>query len=107
MFGNRYFAPRYFADRYYPPVAIVVPPEPEQPAVAGGVRFFAPRAVRGWARVVAPAAECRITAQVVAPAILSAECRAPAALLDVPLGTVKSRIHAARTAVRPLLRIEG
>ena len=30
-----------------------------------------------------------------------------AALLDVPLGTVKSRIHAARTAVRPLLRIEG
>jgi hypothetical protein len=82
MFGNRYFAPRYFADRYYPPVAILVPPEPEQPAVAGGVRFFAPRAVRGWARVVAPAAECRITAQVVAPAILSAECRAPAALLD-------------------------
>jgi RNA polymerase sigma-70 factor (ECF subfamily) len=30
-----------------------------------------------------------------------------AALLDIPLGTVKSRIHAARTAVRPLLRIEG
>ena len=28
-----------------------------------------------------------------------------AALLDVPLGTVKSRIHAARTAVRPLLRV--
>ena len=30
-----------------------------------------------------------------------------AALLGIPLGTVKSRIHAARTAVRPLLRIEG
>ena len=30
-----------------------------------------------------------------------------ARLLDVPLGTVKSRIHAARTAVRPLLEIEG
>ncbi len=30
-----------------------------------------------------------------------------ARLLDVPLGTVKSRIHAARTAVRPLLKIEG
>lgn len=30
-----------------------------------------------------------------------------AALLDIPLGTVKSRIHAARTAVRPLLKIEG
>ena len=28
-----------------------------------------------------------------------------AALLDVPLGTVKSRIHAARTAVRPLLKV--
>jgi RNA polymerase sigma-70 factor (ECF subfamily) len=28
-----------------------------------------------------------------------------ASLLDVPLGTVKSRIHAARTAVRPLLRV--
>ena len=28
-----------------------------------------------------------------------------AALLGVPLGTVKSRIHAARTAVRPLLRV--
>lgn len=82
MFGNRYFAQRYFADRYYPPVAIVVPPEPEQPAVAGGVRFFAPRAVRGWARVVASAAECSITARAVAPAILLAECRAPAALLD-------------------------
>jgi RNA polymerase sigma-70 factor (ECF subfamily) len=30
-----------------------------------------------------------------------------AALLDIPLGTVKSRIHAARLAVRPLLTIEG
>ena len=30
-----------------------------------------------------------------------------AALLDVPLGTVKSRIHAARNAVRPLLRVTG
>lgn len=30
-----------------------------------------------------------------------------AELLGVPLGTVKSRIHAARTAVRPLLRVEG
>ena len=30
-----------------------------------------------------------------------------AALLGIPLGTVKSRIHAARTAVRPLLKIEG
>lgn len=30
-----------------------------------------------------------------------------AELLEVPLGTVKSRIHAARTAVRPLLRIDG
>ena len=30
-----------------------------------------------------------------------------AALLGVPLGTVKSRIHAARNAVRPLLKIEG
>jgi RNA polymerase sigma-70 factor, ECF subfamily len=28
-----------------------------------------------------------------------------ARLLDVPLGTVKSRIHSARTAVRPLLRV--
>jgi RNA polymerase sigma-70 factor (ECF subfamily) len=28
-----------------------------------------------------------------------------ASLLGVPLGTVKSRIHAARTAVRPLLRV--
>src|SRR3954452_1371442 len=28
-----------------------------------------------------------------------------AALLDIPLGTVKSRIHSARTAVRPLLKI--
>lgn len=28
-----------------------------------------------------------------------------ATLLDVPLGTVKSRIHAARTAVRPLLTV--
>ncbi|HCB07707.1 MAG TPA: RNA polymerase subunit sigma-24, partial [Nocardioides bacterium] len=28
-----------------------------------------------------------------------------AALLDVPLGTVKSRIHSARTAVRPLLKV--
>jgi RNA polymerase sigma-70 factor (ECF subfamily) len=28
-----------------------------------------------------------------------------ATLLDVPLGTVKSRIHAARNAVRPLLRV--
>ncbi|MEI5674168.1 MULTISPECIES: RNA polymerase sigma factor [unclassified Nocardioides] len=28
-----------------------------------------------------------------------------AALLEIPLGTVKSRIHAARTAVRPLLAI--
>ncbi|WP_244930272.1 sigma-70 family RNA polymerase sigma factor [Nocardioides sp. W7] len=28
-----------------------------------------------------------------------------AALLDIPLGTVKSRIHAARTAVRPLLAV--
>lgn len=30
-----------------------------------------------------------------------------AALLDIPLGTVKSRIHAARQAVRPLLAIEA
>jgi len=30
-----------------------------------------------------------------------------AALLDIPLGTVKSRIHAARQAVQPLLAIEG
>jgi RNA polymerase sigma-70 factor (ECF subfamily) len=30
-----------------------------------------------------------------------------AALLGVPLGTVKSRIHAARKAVRPLLEISG
>ena len=30
-----------------------------------------------------------------------------ARLLDIPLGTVKSRIHAARLAVRPLLAIEG
>lgn len=30
-----------------------------------------------------------------------------AALLEIPLGTVKSRIHAARTAVRPLLIISG
>ena len=30
-----------------------------------------------------------------------------AALLDIPLGTVKSRIHAARLAVRPLLTISG
>ena len=28
-----------------------------------------------------------------------------ATLLDVPLGTVKSRIHSARNAVRPLLRV--
>jgi RNA polymerase sigma-70 factor (ECF subfamily) len=28
-----------------------------------------------------------------------------AALLDIPLGTVKSRIHSARNAVRPLLKI--
>ena len=28
-----------------------------------------------------------------------------AALLNVPLGTVKSRIHAARNAVRPLLKV--
>ena len=28
-----------------------------------------------------------------------------AALLDVPLGTVKSRIHSARNAVRPLLKV--
>ena len=28
-----------------------------------------------------------------------------ARLLDVPLGTVKSRIHAARNAVRPLLAV--
>ncbi len=28
-----------------------------------------------------------------------------ASLLDVPLGTVKSRIHSARNAVRPLLRV--
>jgi RNA polymerase sigma-70 factor (ECF subfamily) len=30
-----------------------------------------------------------------------------ARLLDIPLGTVKSRIHAARLAVRPLLAVEG
>ncbi len=30
-----------------------------------------------------------------------------AALLGIPLGTVKSRIHAARLAVRPLLAVEG
>lgn len=30
-----------------------------------------------------------------------------ARLLDVPLGTVKSRIHAARKAVRPLLHVTG
>ena len=30
-----------------------------------------------------------------------------ATLLDIPLGTVKSRIHAARQAVRPLLAIEA
>ena len=30
-----------------------------------------------------------------------------ARLLDTPLGTIKSRIHHARAAVRPLLRIEG
>lgn len=30
-----------------------------------------------------------------------------AALLEIPLGTVKSRIHAARHAVRPLLAIDG
>ena len=30
-----------------------------------------------------------------------------ASLLGVPLGTVKSRIHAARIAVRPLLRVDG
>jgi len=30
-----------------------------------------------------------------------------ARLLDIPLGTVKSRIHAARRAVQPLLAIEG
>ena len=29
-----------------------------------------------------------------------------AALLDIPLGTVKSRIHAARQAIRPLLRLQ-
>jgi hypothetical protein len=36
-------------------------------------------------------------------------CGPPAAtqdaLFDVPLGTVKSRIHSARNAVRPLLKI--
>lgn len=30
-----------------------------------------------------------------------------AALLDIPLGTVKSRIHAARQAIRPLLAVRG
>ena len=30
-----------------------------------------------------------------------------ATLLDIPLGTLKSRIHHARQAVRPLLRVEG
>lgn len=30
-----------------------------------------------------------------------------ARLLDLPLGTVKSRIHAARQAVRPMLRVDG
>jgi len=30
-----------------------------------------------------------------------------AALLDTPLGTIKSRIHHARQAVRPPLRVEG
>ena len=30
-----------------------------------------------------------------------------AELLDIPLGTVKSRIHAARQAVRPLLAVQG
>ena len=30
-----------------------------------------------------------------------------ARLLDAPLGTIKSRIHHARQAVRPLLRVEG
>jgi RNA polymerase sigma-70 factor (ECF subfamily) len=30
-----------------------------------------------------------------------------ASILDVPLGTVKSRIHSARVAVRPLLEISG
>ena len=30
-----------------------------------------------------------------------------ARLLDLPLGTVKSRIHAARQAVRPLLTLEA
>nr|WP_237448170.1 hypothetical protein [Nocardioides flavescens] len=28
-------------------------------------------------------------------------------MLDVPLGTVKSRIHAARKAVRPLQHVTG
>lgn len=30
-----------------------------------------------------------------------------ARLLDAPLGTIKSRIHVARQAIRPLLRVEG
>lgn len=78
MFGNRYFAPRYFADRFYPPGSTVVV-EPEVSG-GGGMRqapFYAPRAVRGWVRLVAPAAEVTAIGAVLQPVLVAGHIVSP------------------------------